>query len=219
MRRNSLFILLGLFIIAGLAPARIAAPAYSLENGAVIEKSLLDLYHPAYINLGDTLAENGKHHITQQTRSVAALSGAQKIPLSPATASNAELVYTTYLQDSGWQPEVQEGAISGGAALPLEAVRVRLTHWAEAGSVSYRTYRQDSGWSGYAKNGEAAGVTGAGEAIEAVQFKLTVLWRLNTIFITGCKRAVSGGSTGPETVKQPERRVSAIRSKGLKSFC
>lgn len=145
MRRNILFILLGLFIFAGLAPVRIAAPAYSLENGTAVEKSLLELYQLAYINLDDTLAETGKDHITQQTRSVAALSGAQKILLSLATASNAELVYTTYLQDSGWQPEVQEGAISGGVALPLEAVRVRLTHLAEAGSVSYRTYRQDSG--------------------------------------------------------------------------
>ena len=151
MRRNILFILLGLFIVAGLAPARIAAPAYSLENVAVVQQSLLELYDPAYLNLDGTLAETGRDHVTQQTRSVAALSWRLDSQPSTPAAGNAELVYTTYLQDSGWHPEVQEGAISGGAALPLEAVRVRLTHLAEAGSVSYRTYRQDSGWSGYAK--------------------------------------------------------------------
>ena len=218
MRRNILFILLGLFIFAGLAPVRIAAPAYSLENGTAVEKSLLELYQLAYINLDDTLAETGKDHITQQTRSVAALSGAQKIPLSSATASNAELVYTTYLQDSGWQPEVQEGAISGGAALPLEAVRVRLTHLAEAGSVSYRTYRQDSGWSGYAKNGEAAGVTGAGEAIEAVQFKLTgalaaqydLYYRVQTGRFGWLDWAGNGETAGTEGFRYPVEGVEIV---------
>ena len=218
MRRNILFILLGLFIFAGLAPVRIAAPAYSLENGTAVEKSLLGLYQLAYINLDDTLAETGKDHITQQTRSVAALSGAQKIPLSSATASNAELVYTTYLQDSGWQPEVQEGAISGGVALPLEAVRVRLTHLAEAGSVSYRTYRQDSGWSGYAKNGEAAGVTGAGEAIEAVQFKLTgalaaqydLYYRVQTGRFGWLDWAGNGETAGTEGFRYPVEGVEIV---------
>ena len=173
MRRNILYILLGLFIVAGLAPARIAAPAYSLEKGLVVQQSLLELYDPAYINIDGILVETGKDYVALQTRSVTALSGAQKIPLSPAKAGSAELTYTTYVQDSGWHPEVQEGAISGGAALPLEAIQVRLTNLSQAGSVSYRTYRQDSGWSGYAKNGEISGTTGAGEAIEAVQFKLT----------------------------------------------
>ena len=218
MRRNILFILLGLFIFAGLAPVRIAAPAYSLENGTAVEKSLLELYQLAYINLDDTLAETGKDHITQQTRSVAALSGAQKILLSLATASNAELVYTTYLQDSGWQPEVQEGAISGGVALPLEAVRVRLTHLAEAGSVSYRTYRQDSGWSGYAKNGEAAGVTGAGEAIEAVQFKLTgalaaqydLYYRVQTGRFGWLDWAGNGETAGTEGFRYPVEGVEIV---------
>ena len=218
MRRNILFILLGLFIFAGLAPVRIAAPAYSLENGTAVEKSLLELYQLAYINLDDTLAETGKDHITQQTRSVAALSGAQKIPLFSATASNAELVYTTYLQDSGWQPEVQEGAISGGVALPLEAVRVRLTHLAEAGSVSYRTYRQDSGWSGYAKNGEAAGVTGAGEAIEAVQFKLTgalaaqydLYYRVQTGRFGWLDWAGNGETAGTEGFRYPVEGVEIV---------
>ena len=218
MRRNILFILLGLLIFAGLAPDRIAAPAYSLENGTAVEKSLLGLYHPAYINIEGMLAETGKDHITQQTRSVAALSGAQKIPLSSATASNAELVYTTYLQDSGWQPEVQEGAISGGVALPLEAVRVRLTHLAEAGSVSYRTYRQDSGWSGYAKNGEAAGVTGAGEAIEAVQFKLTgalaaqydLYYRVQTGRFGWLDWAGNGETAGTEGFRYPVEGVEIV---------
>ena len=218
MRRNILFILLGLFIFSGLAPVRIAATAYSLENGTAVEKSLLELYQLAYINLDDTLAETGKDHITQQTRSVAALSGAQKIPLSSATASNAELVYTTYLQDSGWQPEVQEGAISGGVALPLEAVRVRLTHLAEAGSVSYRTYRQDSGWSGYAKNGEAAGVTGAGEAIEAVQFKLTgalaaqydLYYRVQTGRFGWLDWAGNGETAGTEGFRYPVEGVEIV---------
>ena len=218
MRRNILFILLGLFIFAGLAPVRIAAPAYSLENGTAVEKSLLELYQLAYINLDDTLAEAGKDHITQHTRSVVALLRALDSQPSTQTASNAELVYTTYLQDSGWQPEVQEGAISGGAALPLEAVRVRLTHLAEAGSVSYRTYRQDSGWSGYAKNGEAAGVTGAGEAIEAVQFKLTgalaaqydLYYRVQTGRFGWLDWAGNGETAGTEGFRYPVEGVEIV---------
>ena len=218
MRRNILFILLGLFIFAGLAPVRIAAPAYSLENGTAVEKSLLELYQLAYINLDDTLAEAGKDHITQHTRSVVALLRALDSQPSTQTASNAELVYTTYLQDSGWQPEVQEGAISGGVALPLEAVRVRLTHLAEAGSVSYRTYRQDSGWSGYAKNGEAAGVTGAGEAIEAVQFKLTgalaaqydLYYRVQTGRFGWLDWAGNGETAGTEGFRYPVEGVEIV---------
>ena len=84
MRRNILFILLGLFIAAGLAPARIAAPAYSLENGAVVQKSLLELYDPAYLNIDGTLAETGKDYVTQHTRSVAALSRTTGKPAFPA---------------------------------------------------------------------------------------------------------------------------------------
>lgn len=218
MRRNILFILLGLFIFAGLAPVRIAAPAYSLENGTAVEKSLLELYQLAYINLDDTLAEAGKDHITQHTRSIVALLRALDSQPSTQTASNAELVYTTYLQDSGWQPEVQEGAISGGVALPLEAVRVRLTHLAEAGSVSYRTYRQDSGWSGYAKNGEAAGVTGAGEAIEAVQFKLTgalaaqydLYYRVQTGRFGWLDWAGNGETAGTEGFRYPVEGVEIV---------
>ena len=218
MRRNILFILLGLFIVAGLAPARIAAPAYSLENGAVVQKSLLELYDPAYINIDGTLAETGKDYVTQQTRSVAALSRTLDSQPSTPTAGNAELVYTTYLQDSGWHPEVQEGAISGGAALPLEAIQVRLTHLAEAGSVSYRTYRQDSGWSGYATNGGTSGTTGAGEAIEAVQFKLTgalaaqydLYYRVQTSRFGWLDWAGNGETAGTDGFRYPIEGVEIV---------
>ncbi|OUL09848.1 hypothetical protein B0533_00285 [Sedimentibacter sp. SX930] len=218
MRRNILFILLGLFIVAGLAPARIAAPAYSLENVAVVQQSLLELYDPAYLNLDGTLAETGRDHVTQQTRSVAALSRTLDSQPSTPTAGNAELVYTTYLQDSGWYPEVQEGAISGGAALPLEAIQVRLTHLAEAGSVSYRTYRQESGWSGYAKNGEISGATGVGEAIEAVQFKLTgalaaqydIYYRVQTSRFGWLDWAGNGETAGTAGFRYPIEGVEIV---------
>ncbi len=218
MRRNILFILLGLFIFAGLAPVRIAAPAYSLENGTAVEKSLLELYQLAYINLDDTLAETGKDHITQQTRSVAALSRTLDSQPSTPTAGNAELVYTTYLQDSGWQSEVQEGAISGGAALPVEAIQVRLTHLAEAGSVSYRTYRQESGWLGYAKNGETAGTTGTGETIEALQFKLTgalaaqydIYYRVQTSRFGWLDWAGNGETAGTAGFRYPIEGVEIV---------
>ncbi|WP_176974166.1 L,D-transpeptidase family protein [Trichococcus collinsii] len=218
MRRNILFILLGLFIVAGLAPARIAAPAYSLENGAIVQQSLLNLYDPAYINLDVTLAETGKDHVILQTRSVAALSRTLVSQPSMPTAGNAELVYTTYLQDSGWQSETQEGAISGGAALPLEAIQVRLTHLAEAGSVSYRTYRQDSGWSGYAKNGGTSGTTGAGEAIEAVQLKLTgalaaqynLYYRVQTSRFGWLDWAGNGETAGTDGFRYPIEGVEIV---------
>lgn len=218
MRKNILFILLGWFIIAGLAPARIAAPAFSLENGAIVQNSLLDLYRPVYIYPDGTLAETGKAYVTLQTRSTTALSGTQEIPSSPATAGNAELVYTTYLQGSGWQSEVQEGAISGGAALPLEAIQVRLTHLAEAGNVAYRTYRQGSGWSDYAKNGEPAGTAGAGEAIEAVQFKLTgalaaqydLYYRVQTSRFGWLDWAGNGETAGTDGFRYPIEGVEIV---------
>ncbi|HRL00587.1 MAG TPA: L,D-transpeptidase family protein, partial [Trichococcus flocculiformis] len=87
-----------------------------------------------------------------------------------------------------------------------------------AGSVSYRTYRQDSGWSGYAKNGEAAGVTGAGEAIEAVQFKLTgalaaqydLYYRVQTGRFGWLDWAGNGETAGTEGFRYPVEGVEIV---------
>lgn len=226
MRRNVLIILLAWLIFAGLAPARIAAPAYSTEAGALVQKSLLALYAPAQTGSVGELAETGKSHVLRQTRSVVVLSGTQESPLSPTASGNAELVYTTYLQDAGWQSEVREGAISGGAASPIEAIQVRLTHLAEAGSISYRTYRQDSGWSGYATNGETAGTAGIGEAVEALQLKLTgalagqydLYYRVQTSRFGWLDWAANGEPAGTDGFRYPIEGVEIVLTNKEQNF-
>lgn len=84
--------------------------------------------------------------------------------------------YSTQIQDIGWQQAVSNGAISGttGQALRLEAIKINLDGFPEAGSIEYRSHIQNKGWeTGFKSAGQISGTVGEGLRLEAIEIKLT----------------------------------------------
>lgn len=84
--------------------------------------------------------------------------------------------YSTQIQDIGWQQAVSNGAISGttGQALRLEAIKINLDGFPEAGSIEYRSHIQNKGWEpGFKSAGEISGTVGEGLRLEAIEIRLT----------------------------------------------
>ncbi len=82
------------------------------------------------------------------------------------------VTYKTAGAGAGWGSEITDGAYSGkpGSGKGLEAVEIRLTgELAAYNDVYYRVSVPKLGWLGWAKNGQAAGTSGGGGAIEALQ--------------------------------------------------
>lgn len=79
----------------------------------------------------------------------------------------------THVQDLGWQNWVIGTGGTTGRSLSVEAVQLRLTgEIVETHDIWYRVHVAQLGWMDWAANGEAAGTTGAGHAIEAIEIRL-----------------------------------------------
>ena len=80
------------------------------------------------------------------------------------------IAYKTANTKDGWGGEVTDGARSGKPGSGLEAVEIRLTgELSVYADVYYRGCVRGLGWLGWAKNGQAAGTSGSGLSIEALQ--------------------------------------------------
>jgi uncharacterized protein YjdB len=80
------------------------------------------------------------------------------------------VVYTTHVQDYGWQESVADGALSGteGVAKRLEAIKI-----SGIPGISYRTHVQDYGWQDFVSDGAISGTTGVSKRLEAIEIKLS----------------------------------------------
>ena len=90
--------------------------------------------------------------------------------------SEAKVLYTTHVQNIGWQSNVWDGMTAGtsGKSLRLEAMRLSLSEPKYSGNICYRTHIQNLGWeSTFRNNGEDSGTSGLGYRLEAMQVKLT----------------------------------------------
>ena len=81
--------------------------------------------------------------------------------------------YTSYIEDSGWQETVNNGALSGttGQSKKIESIKISINKKTIKGSVAYSTHVSDIGWQDYVSEGDEAGKIG--ERIEAIKIKLT----------------------------------------------
>lgn len=82
--------------------------------------------------------------------------------------------YQTYVNGSGWQAAVENGATNGttGQAKSLEALKVTITDSDYDGGIKYETYMQTYGWNGEKSNWAEAGLAGGGKRLEAVRMSL-----------------------------------------------
>ena len=98
------------------------------------------------------------------------------------------IVYSSHVQDMGWQKSVKDGALAGttGKGKRVEAIKINLTGTlSESCDVYYRVHAQDYGWLGWTKNGNPAGTEGLSKRIEAIEIKV-----------------VTKGDTAPEMGKE-----------------
>ena len=87
----------------------------------------------------------------------------------------ASVVYSTHVQDYGWQIPVNDGALAGttGESKRIEAIKISLSNQQEEGNIEYSAHVQDYGWQTSVKNGIIAGTTGESKRIEAIKIKLS----------------------------------------------
>lgn len=91
-------------------------------------------------------------------------------------AFRGKIMYTTHVQDIGWQKYVMDGQRAGttGKSLRLEAIRIKSNVSCYKGSVEYRTHIQNIGWeSKFRKNDELSGTSGKSLRLEAIEIRLT----------------------------------------------
>ena len=99
---------------------------------------------------------------------------------APGSTSNSFIqkyvVYSTHVQNIGWQGAVNDGNMSGtsGRSLRLEAIQINLDNQRYSGDIEYRTHIQNIGWEkSYKKNGQTSGTSGKSLRLEAIQIRLT----------------------------------------------
>ena len=86
------------------------------------------------------------------------------------------VLYTTHVEEIGWQKYVSNGKMSGttGRSLRLEAIKIKLKGIDYSGNIEYKTHIEDIGWERYfKKNNEISGTSGQSKRLEAIKIKLT----------------------------------------------
>ncbi|MGN0396453.1 MAG: LamG-like jellyroll fold domain-containing protein [Candidatus Fimimorpha sp.] len=89
--------------------------------------------------------------------------------------SNPSVIYTTHVQNIGWQKEVTNGTFAGtkGKGLRLEGIKIRVNGDGLNGGVEYSTHVQNLGWQSYVSNGMLSGTKGKSLRLEAIKIRLT----------------------------------------------
>ncbi len=84
--------------------------------------------------------------------------------------------YSAHVQQVGWQPFANNGAISGteGKSLRMEAVKIKLTGDVPQGaSIIYKAHVQSIGWQKGVSDGALAGTSGLSKRMEALKITLS----------------------------------------------
>ncbi len=123
--------------------------------------------------------------------------------------SEAKVLYTTHVQNIGWQTNVWDGMTAGtsGRSLRLEAMRLTLNDPKYSGDICYRTHIQNIGWEkAFRSSGEDSGTSGRSLRLEAMQVKLTgemaehydIYYRVHAQNVGWMAWAKNGESAGTE---------------------
>lgn len=86
------------------------------------------------------------------------------------------VVYSTHIQNVGWQSNKNNGQTSGteGKSLRLEGIRINLENYPGA-SIKYSTHIQNVGWQEWKYNGEMSGTEGKSLRLEGIKIEATGL--------------------------------------------
>lgn len=91
------------------------------------------------------------------------------------SVEKTSVIYSTHIQDIGWQDNKFDGQTSGtiNRAKRLEAIKINLKNSIYEGKIEYSTHIQDIGWQGWKENDQMSGTSGQSKRLEAIQIKLT----------------------------------------------
>lgn len=94
---------------------------------------------------------------------------------TPALNKKTAVQYRTHVENIGWQPFYNDGAMAGtsGQALRLEGIEIELKNKEYSGGISYRTHVENIGWQSYVSDGAMAGTSGRALRLEAICIGLT----------------------------------------------
>ncbi len=95
--------------------------------------------------------------------------------VSAACVHATNLTYATYVQGSGWQPQVTSGKTSGtvGKGRRIEGLQLFLDPASADGGIECCSHMQGTGWQSWRGVGDASGLPGEGKRLEAVRIRLT----------------------------------------------
>lgn len=158
-----------------IIPASVTGIGYAAFNGC---NALLSINIPASVtSIGDVVFGGCSlltiHGVTGSTAQTYAT--ANSIPFAAMTSSNVDCYYTTHVQNVGWLPDRENGAISGtsGQGLRLEGIRILIDNSEVNASIQYQTQIQNIGWQDWKTNGDTSGTTAQSLRLEGIRIRLT----------------------------------------------
>lgn len=85
------------------------------------------------------------------------------------------LSYQAHVQETGWMPNVKDGAIAGttGKGKRLESLKIALKDDKGNSMVKYRAHVENAGWQGWKTSGQVAGTENQSKRMEGIQIQLT----------------------------------------------
>ena len=91
------------------------------------------------------------------------------------TQTAPSVVYSTHIQNIGWQKNVSDGTMAGttGLGLRFEAMKLALSGGSYTGSIVYSAHVQNEGWMSPQKDDAISGSLGKSQRMEAIQISLS----------------------------------------------
>lgn len=99
--------------------------------------------------------------------------GTGVLDINTGDVVNGNVVYSTHVQNVGWQYKVADGKMSGTEGRSLRLEGITIESGIEGVGIEYATHVQNIGWQGFVSNGKMAGTEGMSYRLEAIRIQLT----------------------------------------------
>lgn len=114
------------------------------------------------------------------------------------------VVYSTHVQNVGWQAKVADGKMSGTEGRSLRLEGITIESGIEGVGIEYATHVQNIGWQDFVSNGKMSGTEGKSYRLEAIRIQLTgenadkydVVYRVHAQNVGWMGYAMNGESSG-----------------------
>lgn len=95
------------------------------------------------------------------------------LDLDDESTVSGDVVYSTHVENIGWQDAVADGELSGTEGQSLRLEGITIESGIEGLGIEYSTHVQNIGWQDYVDDGQVSGTEGQGLRLEAIKIHLT----------------------------------------------